>query len=1060
MRKTAALFLPSFVVLGLALAGCATPGTVSPPTAANVTVGPGSLTFAATTVGQTAASQTITVSNAGGTAATLQAPALGGANVVDFATSANTCTTTLAPSASCTIAISFTPTATGSRTATFTLPGVTQTVTLAGTGTAVANVVFNLTGLTFVATTVGQTASSQTVTATNIGGAAAAIQAPTLSGANAGDYAISATTCTTTLAPLASCTIAVSFAPAASGTRTATLSLPGTTQTATLTGTGNTVANVTLNSTSLTFAATIIGQTAASQTITVSNTGGTAATLQAAALSGANAGDFAISSTTCSTTLVPSASCAIVVSFTPTASGNRTATLTLPGATQTVTLNGTGSTAADVTFTATALTFNSTPINQSVTQNITVSNTGGTAATLQTPILSGSNATDFAISTTTCTTTLAASSTCSISITFTPTAIGTRTATISLGESSLGVNNTLTATLTGTGVTAALGLQGTVITGTQPISNATIQLYKVGSAGNGSVATALLTGSPITTNSAGNFYLASGSPLTLDFTCANSTDQVYAVANGGNPGLTPASTNNAAIVLMTALGNCGALSATSTITINEVTTAAAVWALNPFMMSATNVGSSSTNAAGIANAMLDAQLLANSSTGVAATVGSNLTVESGKLDGLADVLASCVESPGSTAACTSLFTAATPNGGTAPATTLAAALDIVKNPGENPGGVYALIPTSPAYATTLTQAPNDWTIALSITGITNPTALDIDRSGNVWVAGYNGILAEFSPQGAVLSPPNLGVGDLEESYGLTIDTTGNIWVSNQQSTCNGAGSVSKFLSTGTVVLDTAITNCGAAPGHPPYFYDSSIVSPISLSSAPNGHILIGNADSATIYTSAGAVVSPTGLGAADASSVTAIAADNSNGVWLANYLLSTVTHVASSGVILSNLSCCNGANGVAIDSANNAWIANYTGGTFSVISSSNTASPGDAVVIDGGPLVGSSYSTSPAGVAVDAGQNVWVANYHGNSISNLAGIHSASPLGTLLSPAAGYGYPSGDPNIPLLLLLPEHIVPDTSGNIWVTDFNGNKLVMFFGIATPTKMPIQPVPVAP
>jgi len=634
----------------------------------------------------------------------------------------------------------------------------------------------------------------------------------------------------------------------------------------------------------------------------------------------------------------------------------------------------------------------------------------------------------------------------------------------------------------GSPIQGQITVQGMVHGGNQPVSGATIQLYTVGASGNGSAARAMITSPPLT-QSNGSFSLSSGtgSSATYDYTCTNSTDQVYIVAIGGNPGLSPSTTYNNALVLMTALGDCGNLNYSTYISINEITTVAAAWALAPFMTGYANVGASATNATdtagandsnglptnsrGLPNAMLDAQLLASSSTGLAATLPSNLSVELGKLLGLADALATCVNSDGTTA-CGPLFTAATPTGGTPPTDTLTAALDIVRNPGQNPSGVFNLIGGTPPFPTVLSQAPNDWTITLSITGggISSPVGLGIDRYGDVWVAGETGELSEFSAQGAATSPSTgYGVGDLEESFGLTIDTKGNIWVSNEQSACNAAGSVSKFLNTGTVVLDSAVTNCGAAPGHSPYFYDSSIDFPLSLSSAPNGDILIGNngGNGATAYTNAGAVVSPTGLGSADTNQITAVAADSSNGVWLANSTTYTVTHVTSGGTILSNLTCCDGANGIATDSNNNAWISNYYGDSFSVVSSSNSASPGDAVVINGGALVGSFYSVSPAGIAVDAGQNVWVANYHGQSISNLAGIHSSSTLGTMLSPAAGYGYPSGDPNIPAAIFdSPQRIVPDASGNIWVSDSGKNKLVLFFGIATPTKMPVQPAPVAP
>jgi len=626
----------------------------------------------------------------------------------------------------------------------------------------------------------------------------------------------------------------------------------------------------------------------------------------------------------------------------------------------------------------------------------------------------------------------------------------------------------LSAVLTGCGVDVAsvdtsssdrLALTGIVHGGQQPVAHATIQLYTVGASGNGSAANPMISGAPVLTSSNGTFSISSGSgsSVVYDYTCAHPTDQVYIVATGGNPGLSPSSINNGALVMMTALGNCSSLNSNSYISINEITTAAAAWALAPFMTGYANVGASSTNATGIANAMLDAQLLASSSSGGLATLPANLSVESGKLLAMADILATCVNSDGTTG-CSSLFSAATPTGGAVPTNTLTAALDIVKNPGQNPGGVFLLVPGTPVFPTTLSQAPNDWTMTLSVTGggLSSPTGLGVDSGGNVWVAGHTGVLSAFSPQGAPFSSTGFGTAFLNESYGLAIDTSGNVWVDSAQSAANGQGSISKFRGTASGTPGTVVMN-GAGTS----FYDASLDFPTGLSADTNGDIFIANYynDLASAYTNAGAVLSPTGLGYPDASFSTVVAADSSHGVWIGNNHDYTVTHVAANGTIISNLSCCEGANGIATDSAGNAWITNdLSGNSFSVISSSISSNPEDAVLIDGGSVVGSGYTSQGSGVAVDAAQNVWIANYGGDSISELAGIQSTSThaLGAMLSPAAGFGYSAVAP----LLSQPYALAPDASGNLWVSNYGNNKVVMFFGLATPTKSPVQPIPLAP
>ena len=135
---------------------------------------------------------------------------------------------------------------------------------------------------------------------------------------------------------------------------------------------------------------------------------------------------------------------------------------------------------------------------------------------------------------------------------------------------------------------------GIVRGGQQPITGATIQLYAVGTAGDASAATPLIP-SVVLTDQNGNFS------ITSKYICPSGTTEVYLVATGGNPGLA-AGTNNTAIVMMAALGQCGALSASTYVVVDEVTTVASLAALHLYMASATNLGSGSADATSFASA--------------------------------------------------------------------------------------------------------------------------------------------------------------------------------------------------------------------------------------------------------------------------------------------------------------------------------------------------------------------------------------------------------------------------------------------------------------------------
>lgn len=130
-------------------------------------------------------------------------------------------------------------------------------------------------------------------------------------------------------------------------------------------------------------------------------------------------------------------------------------------------------------------------------------------------------------------------------------------------------------------------LTGSVRAGQHPIIGSVIQLYVAGNANDGSPATSLLV-TPVKSDSNGAFAISG------DYACPNASSLLYITATGGNPGLAYG-TDNAAAALMKALGPCSSLSSSQSIAINEVTTAASVVPLAPFMMSSADVGSATTD---------------------------------------------------------------------------------------------------------------------------------------------------------------------------------------------------------------------------------------------------------------------------------------------------------------------------------------------------------------------------------------------------------------------------------------------------------------------------------
>jgi hypothetical protein len=314
-------------------------GTGTAPAAIVLT--PAALSFPATTVGAISSAQSLTVANTGGTAATIQSPAITG----DFQVSAGTCVAgTLAAGTSCTVSIVFAPTASGARGGSLTVGSSlgAQVAALSGTGIAPPTDTLSAASLSFSATQVGTTSSTQQVTLTNAGDAALTlIQARTT-----GDFA-AVNGCGTSLAGHSGCTFSVTYSPHTAGTESGTLTVTDAlrSQTVQLSGIGLAPPGVSLlPSTGLAFGAIAVGSTSAAQKITLTNNGGVVLNVSSIGASG----DFALTTggNTCGQTLAPAAQCTVAVAFAPTAAGARGGTFTVAdnaaNSPQTLPLTGTG----------------------------------------------------------------------------------------------------------------------------------------------------------------------------------------------------------------------------------------------------------------------------------------------------------------------------------------------------------------------------------------------------------------------------------------------------------------------------------------------------------------------------------------------------------------------------------------------------------------------------------------------------------------------------------------------------------------------------------------------
>ncbi|MBB5064180.1 NHL repeat-containing protein [Granulicella mallensis] len=603
-------------------------------------------------------------------------------------------------------------------------------------------------------------------------------------------------------------------------------------------------------------------------------------------------------------------------------------------------------------------------------------------------------------------------------------------------------------------------IQGIVHGGQQPISGAHVYMYAASTAaygGNGIAAksgtgsnasTSLLTAATEHADSKGLHYVitnAAGSfDINGDFACTPTT-QVYLYSTGGNPqlaGVGAGGTVNSAATLLAVVGDCASATPSAafpnatTVSMNELSTVAAAYALAGFATDPLHIGAPSAvsghslSAIGLANAFNMALNLVNQAAGTpnaTLPLNSKAVVPVTTINTLGDILAACVNSTGvSSSGCNTLFTNTTYS--TKPTDTATAAINIAQHPGTNVSNLLALATNASPFQTFLTTA-NDFSIGINYTGtLSVPFEIAVDDAGNAWVANsVANSVVEFSSAGKLLSGAN-GYGSgggLNEPFGIAIDGSGNAWVTNLQ-----GNSVTKLSSTGAVLSGTNGYTGGGLDEPQGIAIDSS------------GDVWVANVfDAVTKLSSTGALLSGThgytGSGTSGGQvSAQAIAIDGAGNAWVSDQN-NLVTELSSTGAFLSGTGGYSGGgldspDGIAIDSLGDAWVVNVEGKSVTKFSNTGAFLSGTGGDTGGG-------LSFPEAIAIDGSGNAWVANSGGNSVIEL------SSAGTALSGTKGY---TGGG-----LSFPEAIAIDGSGNAWVTNLDSDLVTEMIGIATPVITPI-------
>ncbi|MDE1163031.1 MAG: hypothetical protein PW792_13960 [Acidobacteriaceae bacterium] len=615
----------------------------------------------------------------------------------------------------------------------------------------------------------------------------------------------------------------------------------------------------------------------------------------------------------------------------------------------------------------------------------------------------------------------------------------------------------------------AAALHGSVLGGQQPIYNSQITLWQAGNTGYGQGATNLMhSGVDIRTAADGTFN------MTGTYDCPTSgSPMVYLVASGGDPtGGASSSVDNTAAVLVAALGNCGNLSASTFINVNEVTTAAAAFALGQFVGgfggSTVSIGTSSTNLVGLNNAFATAHNLASTTTGVAtgtsAASGTNYYLPSSdqsKLNTMANILAACVNvTDASQPNCLSLFAAVAPSGATAPTDIFQAATYLSLNPisvnsatsSTNMTTLFNLQSAFQPFSPSLSAVPTDWTMAIAYTGtgINYLSSAAVDANGDVWFsnqnttggvvvlnggtgvaggsAGVAGGVIGFYSSGANSGGTTITAGAVRQ---VAIDTNGKAWFGSYT-----AAADSKYY------LFRAVSGSGVDAV---YAYTAGNNAPYAVAVDGNNTVYTTTNDTHLDYISATAVntTSPsfdtTHLGGA----TVGLAVTGGSVVYAPRQANAAVYNFTTNplGAATSGTATSFSNYGTAADGNGHAWVVNKNavGGTSGV---------------NLGYLSGTSFTAAPSSAclnapnfpAVDGNNNIWVTN--ASATSGITTVCEFNSSGTLISSATGFG-PHG-------LATARGIAIDQSGNVWVTS-NGTSysyVTELVGAAVPAVAPLS------
>jgi sugar lactone lactonase YvrE len=609
------------------------------------------------------------------------------------------------------------------------------------------------------------------------------------------------------------------------------------------------------------------------------------------------------------------------------------------------------------------------------------------------------------------------------------------------------------------------GLGGSVHGGIQAISGASIQLYQVGSTGDGSAANSLMTTTVTSSDGTGqmnanantgnknNTLPAGGFTLVNTFQCPTSgPTTVYLAATGGDPGLTGSAVNSD-IAFVSVLGDCANLAAVGHIALNEASTLGTVAAMYPYIgaptssaSSVTQIGYGPSDASQFLAAVALVPEYVNVSTGNAPgpNLPANYYASTTELYSLANVLAACINSPGGAngtgSDCGQLLSLATPLGSNAAQDTVTAAAYILKNPSLNTARIFQLVSGNPPFQPSLQNAPASFALpilpmaatpALSLasgtyTGAQSLTISDSTTNATIYYTTdgttptnnstvYTGSAIPLSASETVKA-----IAYAQPTYAPSSVATGAYVVTNTVAPPAFSPAPGTYDTPQNVSITTTATNATI-------YYTTDGSTPTTASTSYGGQIYVGSNETLNAIAVVGGLPNST---VSTGGYVINAAADND-----------VLSSIAGAGGSLyydggAATSVALNPRGVAVDSIGEVFIADTaknvirkigTNGLISTYAGSGSTTCNNLGNCDAGGVALSASLYYPQGLAVDSSNNLYIADTdHGL-------VRKVTPAGVISTIAGGGG--SGTANgvsaTSVALTDPSSLAFDSNGNLYI-----------------------------